>query len=123
MEPILLKNLCDLSKYFLSQFLELVLRTIRFIIPLGVYNYLLQMDKKPLSTTALGVYLTPKSTYMFVAPGVVLIAIDGDQYKNFFDIKRVQWNKNFPKYFMIIQCIAYICITVYFLSMLIMRIT
>ena len=119
MKTILLKNTRDIILYFLGQLAELILRIIRFSIPVGIYNYVLQMSTKPRSTTAIGTYLTPKSTFMFVAPGTILVSVEGDLYKSFFSNKKAQWNRNFPTYFIVLQCIAYLCITIYFISSLI----
>jgi hypothetical protein len=119
MKTTLLKNFCDLSLYTLGQVLEVTFRVIRFLMPVGVYNYFLQMKTKPTPVTALSTYLTPKSTFMFVAPDTILVAVNGDQYKTFFSKKRYEWNKNFPTYFAVLQCVVYACIIFYFIYALI----
>jgi hypothetical protein len=117
-DTILLKNMYELSLFLLGQFLEIVLRTARFMMPLGLYTYLLQMKDKPTSTTAIDTYLTPKSTFMFVAPGVVIVMIHGDDLKNFFRKCQKDWNNFRPTFEVILHCSACTCIIIYFLSTL-----
>lgn len=118
MKTVLLKNMRDLTLYLLGQLIELILRAIRFLTPLIAYNYVLQMKSKPAPTTAIGAYLTPKSTFMFLAPGVILVNVDGGEYKSFFSKKRAQWLRAYPTIQTALQCLACLCIIVYFISRL-----
>jgi hypothetical protein len=114
MKTTLTKNFCDLSKYLLGQFFEIVLRLLRFLTPIGLFNYVLQMRTRPTTVTNLGNHLTPESTYMFVAPGVILVNITGNEYKKFFNNRKREWNKNLPGYITFLQCTTYMCIIIYF---------
>lgn len=113
-DTILLKNLYELSLFLLGQFLEVTLRIMRFMTPLGLYTYMLQMKNKATPTTAIHTYLTPKSTFMFIAPGVILVTVTGDEYRNFFKTSKRHWDKNYPALQSALQCIACLCIIIYF---------
>ena len=115
----LLKNLWELMLFLSGQFLELVLRAIRFLIPMGLYTYLLQTKEKPTPTTALFTYLTTKSTFMFISPGVILVSVVGDEYITFTNKLHIWWKINHVTVETILQCMAYAIIIIYFLVRLI----
>ncbi len=92
--------------------IDLFLRILFLLCPLGIYLFFLQSMDKPRKASAVSTHLFDSSTYMFVAPGVILTCVDGywlkkskQQYKKYMD-------KNFEKYFTFLRCVVYICIII-----------
>ena len=115
MKPILLNNYKDISKYLFGQLLEASFRLLRFMTPVGVYAYLLQMHPKPLKTTAMNTFLTDTSTYMAIAPGVLLVTVHGKELKQNLAIAQREWKKILPTVHITLQCTAYALIIIYFI--------
>lgn len=114
MKLTILKNLGDRLKIFLAYSLEISIRTILLLLPVGLYYFMLLDFEKPTSTTGLQLVLKDgMSTYTEVAPGVYLAVEDGGLYKRWRNKKfKPWWKENFPKIFTVVRFIAYVAVIV-----------
>ena len=108
-------------KEIFEQCLEFFLRGVLMCIPLGVYIYLLQSVSKPKTTTALSVNHTEKSTWMFVAPGVILSCVDGHRLKQLKNMLKRHMDANFSRYLAFLRCLTYIYVIIFCTIMLVVR--
>ena len=82
----------DTITSFFKQSIEVLLRCLLFILPIGVYLILLQFRNKVSSISNISVYTTDKSVWQHVFPGFILVAVSPDLFKS--ELKNI--NINYP---------------------------
>lgn len=81
MKLTVLSWLRDASIVFIGRTVEILFRTILFILPLGVYLCLIQARNKASKVSNISVYTTDDSVWQHVFPGFILVAIDPNVFK------------------------------------------
>ena len=93
--------------------LESFFRFILLAMPLGLYKTLLEAREKPSTAGAIGMHLTHESTFQIVAPGVLLVSIDGGKkYKSDMNELKLKWSKVAPRITNILRVLAYSSVVV-----------
>lgn len=82
------KWVVDFSVNVMKQFSEFLLRSILFLLPLGVYMFLLEYRNKVSKISNLLVYTKDHSVWQHVFPGFILVAIDPGSFKNSVNAKQ-----------------------------------
>ena len=77
-------------KVFLGRSIELIFRTILFLLPLGVYMFIMQQRTKVSSVSNLTVYTKDESVWQHVFPGFILVAIQPNQFKEYISTKKAK---------------------------------
>ena len=80
----------------IKQLLELLIRIILFLLPLGIYLTLLQFRQKVSSTSNLSVFTNKNSVWQHIFPGFILVAIDPNFFKNSISFRYTKF-QNFIK--------------------------
>lgn len=80
----------DFMKVFLGRIIELIFRVILFVLPLGVYMFIMQHRTKVSSVSNLTVYTKDESVWQHVFPGFILVAIQPNQFKEFIHAKKAK---------------------------------
>jgi hypothetical protein len=98
---------------------ELILTVVRTCLPLFAYYTLLQMNEKAQSLTTLPNLTSEKSTYMVVAPNLILVSINGKQLKN--DVKKYkkESDKVLPPIITLLKILAYVSVIIMCIYLLI----
>ena len=61
--------------------IEVLFRTILFLLPLGVYLFIIQFRSKASKVSNISVYTTDDSIWQHIFPGFILISIDPKSFK------------------------------------------
>ena len=88
------KWILDFTLSVLKNSVEFILRILLFLLPLGVYLFLLEFRSKVSSISNLSVFTTEKSVWQHIYPGFILVAID----PNLFKAKIGEINNSFQKW-------------------------
>ena len=79
----------DSAVPFLGKIIEVLFRIILFILPLGVYLFLVQNRDKASKVSNLSVYTNDNSVWQHVFPGFILVAVDAHSFeKSYLEAKR-----------------------------------
>lgn len=66
---------------FVGRAIEILFRIILFILPLGVYLYIIQSRNKASKVSNISVYTTDESVWQHIFPGFILVAVDPNVFK------------------------------------------
>ena len=97
---------------FLGKLIELLFRTTLFLLPLGIFLFLIQYRTKVSKTSNLSVYTTEESVWQHIYPGFILVSINPETTKkNFQKIKKnfqntIEANKYIIEIFFMLIIIA-----------------
>lgn len=78
----------DFTKVLIGRLIEIIFRVILFLLPLGLYMFILQQRSKVSSVSNLTVYTKDESVWQHVFPGFILVAIQPNQFKEFIKVKK-----------------------------------
>ena len=113
MSFIYLKFISSILEDIFKYTLELLCKIVWYIIPIGFCIFLLSFSSKPKSTTTLGNELElEKSTFMYIAPGAMLVLKDGKAGKREFEKFKREWNKVYPFILSFLKFFVYIFVLV-----------
>ena len=95
---------------FLSRVIEYSFRLLLFCLPLGIYMLILQLRSKASSVSNISVYTNDKSSWQFVFPNFILVAVNPNELKETFNKKKEELNKFIEnnKYFLIILFLGFL---------------
>ena len=71
----------DASITFIGRLIEVIFRVILFILPLGVYLYIIQSRNKASTIRNISIYTTDDSVWQHIFPGFILVAVDPNIFK------------------------------------------
>ena len=98
MKLTVLTWLRDSSISLIGRAIEISFRIILFCLPLGVYLLLIEARDKASKISNISVYTTDDSVWQHVFPGFILVAINPNSFKNFYNSLKInfqQWvNRN-----------------------------
>lgn len=80
----------DFMKVFLGKSIELIFRIVLFLLPLGIYMFIMQYRTKVSSISNLTVYTKDESVWQHVFPGFILVSIQPNQFKGFISAKKAK---------------------------------
>lgn len=80
----------DSIKIFLGRVIEFIFRVVLFLLPLGVYMFIIQQRTKVSSVSNLTVYTKDESVWQHVFPGFILVAIQPNQFKEYISVKKAK---------------------------------
>lgn len=103
-----LSLLIDALEYSIEYFAKFVMMAM----PLAVYVFLMQSREKPTSTTSIGNHLTDKSTMQLIGPGVLLVCLDGKEYKENIRRAKKRWKDTLPAVMYVTKLLACIAVTI-----------
>ena len=66
---------------FIGRFIELLFRIILFMLPLGIYLYLIQSRSKASKVSNLSVYTNDDSVWQHIFPGFILVSINPRSFR------------------------------------------
>ncbi len=81
-------------------------------LPLSLYVFMLQMRDRPTPATNLFTFLNEKSTYQLISPGVILVAVNGSEYKDSMKKNKKFWENLKLKTIGILKVLAYISVII-----------
>lgn len=89
MKLTVLTWLRDASIIFIGRAVELIFRLILFLLPLGVYLFLIQSRAKASKVSSLQTFTNDNSCWQHIYPGFILVAVDSDLFKKkYSEVKR-----------------------------------
>lgn len=104
----LLTLVVDLVEHAIDDFIKLMF----MILPLAVYVALLQTRDKPPSTTNLANHISEYSTYQIIAPGIILVCMNGREFKDRKQAFLREWSKIKPTLMDTLKIMTYILIVI-----------
>lgn len=81
MKLTVLNWLKDSSINFIGRTIELIFRTLLFILPLGLYLILIQLREKASAVSSLSAFTNNQSRWQHIFPGFILITVDHQSLK------------------------------------------
>jgi hypothetical protein len=66
---------------FIGRLIELTFRIILFLLPLGIYLYLIQSRSKASKVSNLSIYTNDDSVWQHIFPGFILVSINPQSFK------------------------------------------
>ena len=80
----------DASVALIGRLIEVLFRTILFLLPLGIYLFLVQSREKASTIRNISVYTNDESRWQHVFPGFILVAVDPSGFKK--SINKIKGN-------------------------------
>ena len=85
MKLTVLNWLKDASIAFIGRTIEMIFRLLLFLLPLGVYLFLIQSREKASAMSSLSVFTNDDSRWQHVFPGFILVSLNHNSFKKSFN--------------------------------------
>ena len=80
----------DASVTLIGRSIEIIFRIVLFLLPLGVYLFIMQYREKASTIRNISVYTNDESRWQHVFPGFILVSVDHGSFKR--SISRIKGN-------------------------------
>jgi hypothetical protein len=113
MKLTMYKNLVNEISTSTKYLIEVLIRAIILLTPVGVYCYILQMQSKPIPISSISTYTSDNSTFIITGPGVIVVNTDGKAWGRYVRLFKDTVKKALPKIYHTMIFIACMTITVF----------